>query len=273
MKNKLTVFSLFLLIMIGSVSIIWQTHKESGEKSENKNIITSTSDSFKPHISEPVIIKATPEVTFESTPKPTLKPLAYKKYWVIASLLNVRKEPNKNSKVIDKLIFNSQIKAAKYNNDWFVLSEGGYVSNKFISNKKNKYISYDIPYSDGFKSFMPYNVFSINSNQYRLQQNCYTGKYGIRQCNKRYCVALGSHFNTKIGQYFDLILENGIIVPCIMADQKADCDTDSSNIFTVENGCMTEFVVDFSYSYLNHTAKTMGDISYCTKNWKSRVVK
>lgn len=30
-----------------------------------------------------------------------------------------------------------------------------------------------------------------------------------------------------------------------MADQKADCHTDDSNIVTVANGCMTEFVVDF----------------------------
>ena len=33
---------------------------------------------------------------------------------------------------------------------------------------------------------------------------------------------------------------------------------------------MTEFVVDFDN--LNSDAKRMGDISYCSEDWKSRVV-
>ena len=56
----------------------------------------------------------------------------------------------------------------------------------------------------------------------------------------------------------------------LLADQKADCHTDDSNIVTVANGCMTEFVVDFVN--LNGDAKRMGDISYCSEDWKSRVV-
>lgn len=38
--------------------------------------------------------------------------------------------------------------------------------------------------------------------------------------------------------------------------RKADCHTDDSNIITVANGCMTEFVVDFDN--LNSDAKRMG---------------
>ena len=56
-----------------------------------------------------------------------------------------------------------------------------------------------------------------------------------------------------------------------MADQKADVHTDSLNIATLQNGCMSEFVVD--NEKLNSNAKRMGDISYCTDLWKSRVVK
>ena len=123
--------------------------------------------------------------------------------------------------------------------------------------------------------YMPYSVrdrsiFAQSSNQYKLQELCNTGNYGIRQYKGRYCVAIGSYFGTAIGQYFDLILENGVSIPCIMADQKADCHTDDSNIITVANGCMTEFVVDFDN--LNSDAKRMGDISYCSEDWKSRVV-
>lgn len=130
------------------------------------------------------------------------------------------------------------------------------------------------PYTSGMKSYMPYSVgdrsiFAQSSNQYKLQELCNTGNYGIRQYNGRYCVAIGSYFGTAIGQYFDLILENGVSIPCIMADQKADCHTDDSNIITVANGCMTEFVVDSDN--LNSDAKRMGDISYCSEDWKSRV--
>ena len=108
------------------------------------------------------------------------------------------------------------------------------------------------------------------SEQKILQDEyAYTGKYGIRQINGRYCVAVGSHFTTKIGQYFDLILENGEVIPCILADQKADCDTDSDNIFTGHNGCATEFIVDADV--LNYYAKRDGDISSCCEEWDSPV--
>jgi len=211
---------------------------------------------------------ATPVVT--EIAKTTEEPLKYSNYWVSASMLNVRKKPNKKSDVIDKLSYNTKVKVAVYNKQWMVLKDGGYISKDFVSNKEMKYTSYSVPHTNGFKSFMPHNLFSSRSRQGKLQSSCYTGKYGIRQYNGRYCVALGSHFKTAIGQYFDLILDNGTVIHCIMADQKADCDTDSENIVTVANGCVTEFVVDFSS--LDSTAKRMGDISYCTEKWQSRVV-
>ena len=85
----------------------------------------------------------------------------------------------------------------------------------------------------------------------------------------RYCVAIGSHFTSKIGTLFDLVLENGIVIPCILSDQKADEDTDSSNIVTKDNGCLSEFIVDLDT--LSKSAKRQGDISYCTKKWNSPV--
>ena len=56
-----------------------------------------------------------------------------------------------------------------------------------------------------------------------------------------------------------------------MADIKADRHTDSNNIVTIANGCLTEFIVDSSA--LNRKAKRMGDISYCNEDWNSRVEK
>jgi hypothetical protein len=117
---------------------------------------------------------------------------------------------------------------------------------------------------------MPYKaITSVSSPQYKLQQQAYTGKHGIRMVNGRYCVALGSFYTNKIGQNFDLVLENGTVIPCVLADQKADKDTNGNNQVTSHNGCMSEFIVDSNS--LDRTAKKMGDISYCEECWKSPV--
>ncbi len=195
-------------------------------------------------------------------------------YYITAKCLNIRNNPDKDSDIVGKLLFGQTVNAHP-KGEWAELEDGTYVSAEYLSNEEIPYTSYEAPYSSGMKSYMPFSVgdrsiFSKSSNQYKLQELCYTGNYGIRQYKERYCVAIGSHFNTSIGQYFDLILENGVVIPCVMADQKADCHTDSNNIITISNGCMTEFVVDTNELY--NDAKIMGDISYCTDEWKSRVV-
>lgn len=156
-----------------------------------------------------------------------------------------------------------------------------YISNDYISTEKQ--ITADLPNTEktssgvksapktsGVKSYMPYKaITSTGSPQYKLQQQAYTGTHGIRQVDGRYCVALGSFYTSKIGQKFDLVLENGTVIPCILADQKADKDTDRNNQITSHNGCMSEFVVDSQA--LDRNAKRMGDISYCEQTWKSPV--
>lgn len=128
----------------------------------------------------------------------------------------------------------------------------------------------DIPSYSGFKSYMGYKSFNTSSNQYRLQQEATTDtETGLRMINDRYIVAVGSGVGTYIGQYFDLVLENGTVIPCVMGDQKADCHTDGSNLITVHSNCCSEFIVDTSM--LNETAKQMGDISYIYNEWQSPV--
>ena len=146
-----------------------------------------------------------------------------------------------------------------------------YISRNYISKSKRRYKEFGVPKTSGFKSYMSYKcITSTSSPQYKLQKNeAYTGKYGIRQVDGRYCVAIGSHFTDKIGTLFDLVLENGTIIPCILADQKADEDTDSRTIVTRHNGCLSEFVIDSNA--LNRSARQHGDISYCTKEWNSPV--
>ena len=119
---------------------------------------------------------------------------------------------------------------------------------------------------------MPYTaITSTGSPQYKLQHwYAHTGNYGIRMVNDRYCVAIGSHFRCSIGQYFDLVLANGTIIKCIKGDEKANKDTDGSNIFS-RNGCATEFLID--RGALASSIKRSGDTSSACKRWKSRVVK
>lgn len=191
--------------------------------------------------------------------------------------VNIRKEANTTSKVLTTLNFNTPILYMKneQSSDWLQIKYEdtiAYIAQEYVSNTKCEYEKYEIPNNDGFKSYMGYTaITSTTSNQYKIQHEyAYTGTYGIRQVNGRYCVALGSYFNVNIGQYFDLILKNGMVIPCILGDAKADIHTDENNLFTITNECCSEFIVDSSR--LNSNAKTSGDISLCDEDWNSPVV-
>ena len=194
--------------------------------------------------------------------------------WTISNL-NIRKEPSLESEILEVYSFNTLVKYSKYNEEWAKIkynSKTAYISLDYISNKKLNYKDYAVPKTSGFKSYMPYTaITSKSSPQYKLQQQCHTGLYGIRVKDGRYCVAIGTGFNADVGTYFDLILANGTVIPCIVADIKADKHTDSNNMVTKAIGCLTEFVIDSSK--LNKSDKRMGDISYCCKEWNSRVEK
>ena len=193
----------------------------------------------------------------------------------LTSNMNVRSEPSIYSEVLDVYPFNQKIQYQKYNDEWVEIqykSGIAYVCSEYISDEQLDYIEYIAPITSGFKSYMTYTAITSKSSlQYKLQQIAYTGTYGIRQYDNRYCVAIGTGFNADVGTYFDLILANGTVIPCIVADIKADRHTDSNNMVTIANGCLTEFIVDSSA--LNKNAKRMGDISYCNKDWNSRVEK
>ena len=193
----------------------------------------------------------------------------------LTSNINVRSEPSTDSEILEVYPFNQKIQYQKYNDEWIEIqykSGIAYIFSEYISDEQLDYIEYIAPITSGFKSYMPYTaITSKSSPQYKLQQIAYTGTYGIRQYDNRYCVAIGTAFNADVGTYFDLILANGTVIPCIVADIKADKHTDSNNMITIANGCLTEFIVDSST--LNRKAKRMGDISYCNEDWNSRVEK
>lgn len=207
----------------------------------------------------------------------------YKKGYTSTNV-NLRELPTTESNVVDVIPFNQKISYSieKFNDNWCyvkVSGKEGYMYSKYIKDKPTKisvnYTRYIVPNYSGKKTYMPYrtnsgSIFYSKSKQYQLQQYAYTGTYGIRQVDNRYCVALGSYFTTDIGQYFDLVLANGEVISCILADSKSDRHTDSSNIFTVASNCCSEFIVDTSSLVSN--AKRDGDVSSCTDKWKSPVV-
>lgn len=128
------------------------------------------------------------------------------------------------------------------------------------------------PAYHGQKTYMDYRtITSTGTYEYKLQNSvAYTNDDGIRMINGRYCIAVGTAFGTRIGQYIDLVLENGTVIHCVMGDTKADEHTDPEHVFTVASGCCSEFIVETEK--LNGVARS-GDVSNAHPEWKSAVSK
>lgn len=156
------------------------------------------------------------------------------------------------------------------NNEENIIETEEIIEETPIDNFERFYTEYQVPSNRGFKSYMSYRAITSKcSLQYKLQSIAYTGEFGIRQIDGRFCVAIGTFSNATVGTYIDLILENETIIPCVVGDFKADIHTDSTNKVTSHNGCVSEFLID--KNTLHSTAKKIGDISYCKEEWKSPV--
>ncbi|MCM1234880.1 MAG: SH3 domain-containing protein [Ruminococcus flavefaciens] len=189
--------------------------------------------------------------------------------------VNVRNEPSTEGKILTTIKPFTTIRYIEVNDEWVSIEyqdDVAYIFSEYIQEGDiPEYVSYYLN-SNGFKSFMGYKAITAkSSDQYKIQHDyAYTGEYGIRQVDGRFCVALGSAIDAKMGTYVDLVLENETIIPCILADQKADIHTMSDNLTTAANGCVSEFIVDTSA--LESLAARMGDVSYVDSNWRSPVV-
>ena len=192
--------------------------------------------------------------------------------------VNVRKEPSLDSEILEIFPFNKHVQFFQYDDEWvsinYCLSNEdeinvitAYIKAEYVSTEECPYTSHLTP-NNIIKSYMDYGCIKT-WKQHDLQQIAYTGQYGIRQVNGRYCIAVGSYFTTEIGTYIDLVLENGEIIPCILSDCKDDEDTDINNIIT-HDGSLAEFVVDTDF--LSKTVKYTGDVSNATENWKSKII-
>lgn len=265
MKNKILQMLLFATIVCSSTLNLSTVMAKTTMSENNLNLTSGLSKELFQNIYDSYTEVRTEKV-YESED--------WHNGWITANL-NVRASPSLEGDILDVYQFNTLIQYHKFNDDWakIVYSDGvAYVSSKYISDEELNYRSYSVPLTSGFKSYMPYTaITSKSSPQYKLQQQCRTGLHGIRVKDGRYCVAIGTGFNANVGTYFDLILANGTVIPCIVADIKSNKHTDSSHMVTAASGCLTEFVVDSGA--LNRIAKKMGDISYCCDKWNSRVEK
>lgn len=209
------------------------------------------------------------------------KVFKYTTRYVSTNILNIREKPSTKSKILGTLKLNKKVCCAKFNNDWYIFNYKGrycYISSKYLSKHKTELPKgkvFQVPSNRGFMSYMPYSlgggrsIFSSRSKQRQIQNIAYTGNYGIRQVNGRYCVAIGSYFTSEIGVYFDIVLNNNTVIPCVLADAKANCDTDSSNIITTHDGSVAEFIIDSSA--LNSNARRYGNIAMSCNEWKSSI--
>lgn len=144
-----------------------------------------------------------------------------------------------------------------------------------FKDNRDEGITYNIPFNQNYhgqKTYMDYKtITSTETPQYQLQNIANSTSDGLRIVNNRYCVAIGTHFNAPTGQLFDIVLENGNIIPCIVGDIKDDMHTDKNNIFTEKSNCCTEFIVETNL--LSNEVKKTGDVSYIKNEWNSPVTR
>lgn len=194
----------------------------------------------------------------------------YVNVWATKNI-DIKHEPDVNAKNIGVYYWHTKMPVIYINDDWAkIKGTEHYLDRKYLSETEPNFIDYDVPSNNSIKSYMDYKfITSKSSDQYKLQEAlAYTGDNGLRMVNGRYCIAVGSYYTTKIGQYLDIELENGVVIEAILADCKADIHTDETNRIN-PNGSVIEFVVETGK--LDNMARKMGDISYIN-GWDSKVV-
>lgn len=251
---------------------------DTEDKKESISDLIDVELPFKPHfIMVNININTDESVKVPYKSEPSYDKYEFVKGWVIEKT-NVRVDPSFHSGILEVYNHNKQIEYAKYDKDWSVIkyeNDYAFIQNECISNEICNYDIVNVPEYDkyeGFKTWMPYTSIScIESPQYKLQQIAYTGTYGIRMYEGRYCIAVGTAVTSDVGVYIDVILENGTVIPCIVGDIKADIHTNDDNIFTLHSNCCSEFIVDMKH--LDSYVRLTGNVSKACAEWNSKVVK
>lgn len=174
--------------------------------------------------------------------------------------MKIAKDAERYCKKLEKLAAAKRRKAAAQAKTFVNTKSDGY------DMALEDYVSFSVGNEGNseWKSWMSYlndtntdSIFNKESPQYRLQQEAYTGDWGIRMVDGRYCVAVASHYASVIGTKIDVVLDSGKIIKCVLGDQKADADTDSLNRYHLSDGSYVEFIV--STALMDKEARRLGN--------------
>lgn len=120
-------------------------------------------------------------------------------------------------------------------------------SNDFVETSVNQSISKQVIPAFPHTEFKSYMAWTALSPKYAQGQLCAKGtpdpKTAIMTYEGRYLVALGTAYADHVGQKFDVVMENGTIIPVMVGDFKANEHTDDNNSTTVHDGSIIEFIV------------------------------
>lgn len=154
------------------------------------------------------------------------------------------------------------------------------ISCKSGTKSKSNKSEYDTPdYDTSFKTYMDYRTITdITSAQYMLQMEAYTDDMGLRKYEDHYIVAMGTYYSDNVGDTFKITLDNDTSFNVIIGDIKADCHTDSKNMYSPvydESGNfisanVIEFIVDTKK--LDRSVKKLGTIEVYD-DFKGNIVK
>lgn len=269
MTTPILIFSIIASVIFITVSYPNGAYAKDRKREElTKDVKTSALETDK--IKETELFYHTGSTSEEVTVEPEYEMIS----GYTSATLNVREEPSTDSEVLDMIPFNTEIEFVEYNDKWHIyFTEDGkkaYISSRYVSTEELSYTSLDVT-NDERKSYMDYKaITSKRSNQYKLQnQKAYTDDNGIRMVNNRYLVALGSAYSHSVGQYLDIVLKNGTVIPCMVGDCKSNSHTKNGNQQGLD-GSTAEFIVETDL--ISDEVKSSGDCSYVDESWNSPVV-
>lgn len=214
------------------------------------------------------------------TPEDLINELSFDEEGVVtANVLNMRSEPSTESEIMGIMTYNKQVSYSTINDEWAAVKslnedneeEVYFINLKYITDEELPYEFKEVS-GDKRKSFEDYRKITLTtSKQYRIQQRyAYTDEEtGIRVVDGKYCIGLGSYFTHNIGQYVDLVLANGEVIPCVIGDAKNNLHTNENNSIGLD-GSVAEFIVD--KDYLDRHVKSSGNISNVKPEWNSEVI-
>lgn len=148
-----------------------------------------------------------------------------------------------------------------------------------IKSKSDK-SEYGTPdYDTSFKTYMDYRKITDESSaQYMLQMEAYTDDMGLRKYEDYYIVAMGTYYSDNVGDTFKITLDNDTSFNVIIGDIKADCHTDSQNMYSpvyddkgnLISANVIEFIVDTNK--LDKSVTKLGTVS-AYDDFKGNIVK